>query len=196
MTERPTARHGKSDEELITEFQNGDEAAFTQLVGRYKDQLINYIYRYVGDSDEADDILQEVFVRVYHKKNTYRPIAKFSTWIYTIAANLCKTELRRRGRHFFLSLSKTRGGADDKYPEIPDSRYLSDHEAERSSDHEMIQDALMKLPPKYREVIILSDLQDLTYEEISDITGLNIGTVKSRLNRGRLKLQKLLKDFI
>ena len=195
MTERPTAVHEKSDEELIREFQDGNDAAFTLLVGRYKDHLINYIYRYVGDSDEADDILQEVFVRVYHKKKTYRPIAKFSTWIYTIAANLCKTELRRRGRHFFLSLSKGKSGTDERMYEIPDSRYLSDSDAERLSDHEMIQNALMKLPAKYREVIILSDLQELTYEEISEITGLNIGTVKSRLNRGRARLQKLLKDI-
>ena len=196
MHERPTAIHEKSDEELITEFQGGNENAFTLLVGRYKDQLINYVYRFLGDGDEADDIVQEVFVRVYHKKDTYRPIAKFSTWIYTIATNLSKTELRRRKRHSFFSLSKGREGMDERRYEIPDNRYPTDHEAERTSDHELIENALNTLPQKFREVIILSDLQDLSYEEISEVTGLNIGTVKSRLNRGRIKLQKLLKEIL
>ena len=132
MHERPTAVQEKSDEELITEFQGGNQDAFTLLVGRYKDQLMNYVYRYLGDSDEADDVVQEVFVRVYHKKDTYRPIAKFSTWVYTIATNLSKTELRRRKRHSFFSLSRGRERMGDKPYEIADSRYLSDREAERA----------------------------------------------------------------
>ncbi len=196
MHERPTATHEKSDEELIAEFQGGSREAFGALVGRYKDQLTNYVYRFLDDRDGADDVVQEVFLRVYDKKDSYRPIAKFSTWIYTIAANLSKTELRRRKRHSFFSLSFTRPGSEGRVFELPDDRYPSDRNAENSSGAEMIEKALSALPLKFREIVILADLQDLSYDEIAAITGLNIGTVKSRLNRGRNKLQKMLKDYI
>src|SRR5689334_21662305 len=88
----------QSDEELIALFQDGDESAFSILVGRYKDALVNFAFRFMGDYDEADDVAQETFVRVYRNKLAYRPVAKFSTWLYTIASNLSKTALRRRKR--------------------------------------------------------------------------------------------------
>ncbi len=195
MTERPQAVRDGSDEALMAEFQAGQEAAFDELVRRYKDPLINFAYRFLGDEAEADDVVQEVFVRVYRKKNTYRPVARFSTWIYTIAKNLSKTELRRRRRHAMFSLTPRDPSGDPWERELPDSRYSADLEAERISDAEFIQRALDTLNPKYREVIVLSDIQELTYEEIAEVTGLNIGTVKSRLNRGRTKLQQLLQHM-
>jgi len=196
MPERQAAIHQKTDEELIADFQAGDAGAFTLLVGRYKDQLLNFVYRYVGNYDDADDIVQDVFVRVYRNKDAYRPIAKFSTWIYTIATNLAKTEFRRRKRHALFSLSR---GHDDEHGrqfDIADDRYPADAEADRNLQQELIQRALNSLGGKYREVLILCDVQDLSYEEICGITGLNMGTVKSRLNRGRAKLQILLKDLL
>lgn len=179
----------------MADFQAGHEAAFDELVRRYKDPLMNFAYRYLGDEAEADDVVQEVFVRVYRKRHTYRPVARFSTWIYTIAKNLSKTELRRRRRHAIFSLSPRNPATGERERELSDSRYSADTDAERASDAEFIQRALDALNPKYREVIVLSDIQELTYEEIAGITGLNIGTVKSRLNRGRTKLQRLLRNM-
>jgi len=189
---RPTAV--QSDEELIALFQDGDEAAFSILVGRYKDALVNFAFRFLGDYDEADDVAQETFVRVYRNKLAYRPVAKFSTWLYTIASNLSKTALRRRKRSMFFSLTRKTDEGETSV-DIPDMTYAADARAETALKQGIIQDALNAIPAKYREVVVLCDVQELTYEEICEITRLNIGTVKSRLNRGRARLQELLKDL-
>lgn len=184
----------ESDEELIHQFQEGADRAFNLLVGRYKDQLMNFVYRFLGDYDEADDVVQETFVRLWRSKQSYRPVAKFSTWLYTIAANLARTQLSRRKRHAFFSLSRPRSD-DGALPEIPDTRYAADAMAESTLTSGLIAEALKKLPAKYREVVILCDIQELSYDEICRITGANMGTVKSRLSRGRSQLQELLKDI-
>ncbi|MBI1805439.1 MAG: sigma-70 family RNA polymerase sigma factor [Ignavibacteria bacterium] len=196
MPERRPALREQSDEELIATFQQGTVEAFNQIVGRYKDQLMNFVFRYLGDYDEADDIVQEVFIRVYRNKHAYKPIAKFSTWIYTIAANLAKTQLRRRKRHASFSFHRGKEGENNHDYSIPDTRYPADGQAESSLKQAIIQKALDSINPKYREVVILSDIQELSYEEICQITGLNIGTIKSRLSRGRAKLQILLKSLL
>ena len=185
-----------SDEELIAAFQQGNVAAFTLLVGRYKDRLMNFVFRYLGDYDDADDVVQETFVRVYRNKALYRPVAKFSTWIYTIATNLAKTQLRRRRNRGWLSLSWRKEETSGPDVEIADTRYPADGVAESSLQETLIQKALDAIPQKYREIVVLCDVQELSYDEISAITGLNIGTVKSRLNRGRTHLQKLLKTSL
>ncbi len=184
-----------TDEELIAEFQRNNEAAFNLIVGRFKDPLTNFVFRFVGDRDESNDVVQETFVRVYRKKHSYKPVAKFSTWIYTIATNLAKTQLRRRKLRGMLFW----GGKDDEDKDvlfdIPDEHSRTDQRVESSMKEERIQQALDTLPAKYREVIVLRDVQELSYEEIADITKMNIGTVKSRINRGRAQLQEMLKDI-
>src|ERR1051326_2210639 len=105
-----TAARVRTDEELIGAFQNGDQRAYDLLVGRYKDQLVNFAFRFLGEYDGADQVAQGTLIRGYRKKHSYKPIAKFSTWIYTIAANLAKSELRRRTRHGLFSLSGRRRG--------------------------------------------------------------------------------------
>lgn len=185
-----------SDEELIAAFQRGSSEAFNVIVARYKNPLTNFAYRFLGDYDDSDDIVQETFVRVFRNKHSYRPQAKFSTWIYTIAGNLAKSRLRQRERHRVLSISTLwRTGEEDREADIPDNRYPADRDAERSLTHERIQEALNEISAKYREVVILRDIQEFSYEEIAQITGLNLGTVKSRIKRGRTMLQKLLKDI-
>jgi len=175
-----------SDEDLMAEFQKGNSDAFNILVGRYKDRLMNFVFRYVGDYNDADDILQETFIRLYVKKEAYAPVAKFSTWLYTIAANLAKTRaLRRR-------LWESKKGVS----ELAESGKPADIQADDAIRHEIIQRALNRIPAKYREVVLLCDIQELTYEEVAEAIGINIGTVKSRLNRGRSKLKELLKDII
>jgi len=197
MPQQETTVRQATDEELIDAFQRGDLRAFNILVGRYKDPLVNFAFRFLGDYDAADEVAQETFIRVYRKKHAYKPVARFSTWIYTIATNLAKSELRRRKSHALFSLSRRRqegDESDDRGYEIPDDRNPADSQAARSLQAEIIQEALDSIPAKYREVAVLRYVQELSYEEICEITRTNMGTVKSRLNRARLRLQELLKD--
>ena len=180
-----------TDEELIAKFQMGDVQAFDVLVRRYKDQLLNFVFRFVGNRSDAEDIVQETFLRVYKNKHYYKEIAKFSTWVYTIAGNLAKTELRRRKRHKIFSVSNFVN--EEKDYDIPDTEISPDRKVDETIKEDYIQKAIEKLPPKFREVIILRDIQGFAYEEISQILNIPLGTVKSRVNRGRLKLQEDLK---
>ncbi|MFZ5948826.1 MAG: RNA polymerase sigma factor [Stygiobacter sp.] len=183
-----------TDEELIKEFQdNNTLEAYEILVKRYKDPLMNFVYRYLGDKDSCTDVVQETMIKFYLNKDSYRSFAKFSTWIYTIAANLAKNELKRRKRRTIFSIDNN---DDEKSLQIEDKMFLQpDRATDSEIKNEIIQEALLKVKPVYREVVILRDIQDLSYEEISEITGLPIGTVKSKINRGRAQLQKLLKNI-
>ena len=179
---------------MIKRFQQGDVYAFELIVQRYKNPLINFIYNYLGSSIDAEDVVQETFLRVFRNKHLYRDIAKFSTWIYTIAGNLAKTELRRRRRRRVFSLSQI--GYDDKEYDIPDSVLLPDRQVEENLKGDRIRKEINDLPAKFKEVVILRDIQEFSYEEISKILHIPIGTVKSRVNRGRLRLQKRLKGLL
>ena len=176
-----------TDEELIARFQNGDAYAFDLLVRRYKDPLLNFIYRFLGDFVESEDIVQETFYRVYKNKHYYKEVAKFSTWIYTIAGNLAKTELRRRKRRRVFSIHKET--AAEKELELPDLQSDPEKEVNTIVTEKIIQKAITSLPQKFRQVIVLRDIQGFSYEEISSIIKVPLGTVKSRVNRARLKLQ-------
>ncbi len=191
---RNLKRDKVTDEQLIARFQQGDLQAFDILVRRYKDQLLNYVYRFVGNRSDAEDIVQETFLRVYKNKHYYKEIAKFSTWIYTIAGNLAKTELRRRKRRKIFSVSNFVN--DEKDFDIPDAERSPEQQVDGSLKDDIIQKAIEKLPPKFKEVILLRDVQGFSYEEISQILGIPLGTVKSRVNRGRLKLQEDLKFLL
>ncbi|MCK5453542.1 MAG: sigma-70 family RNA polymerase sigma factor [Calditrichia bacterium] len=180
-----------SDEQLIAKFQLGDLQAYDILVRRYKDQLLNFVYRFVGNRSDAEDIVQETFLRVYKNKHMYKEIAKFSTWVYTIAGNLAKTELRRRKRHKIFSVSNFVN--EERDYDIPDREHSPEKKVDSAIQEEIIQKAIEKLPAKFKEVIILRDIQGFAYEEISQILNIPLGTVKSRVNRGRLKLQEDLR---
>jgi RNA polymerase sigma-70 factor (ECF subfamily) len=182
-----------SDEDLIEKFQRGDIYAYELIVKRYKDQLLNFVYRFLGNHEEAEDVVQETFLRVYRNRHAYQRVAKFSTWIYTIAGNLARTELRRRNRRRIFSLSSM--GVEDKEYEISDDVLSPERHTNTVLSEEIIQKEINKLSPKFREVIILRDIQELSYEEISKIIRVPIGTVKSRVNRARLRLQSRLKHL-
>jgi len=179
-----------SDEVLIKQFQNGDVRSFNHIVLRYKDRLIHFVHGFVHDIDKAEDLVQDTFMKLYTHKDSYREIAKFSTWLYTIAGNLARTELRklkRRKTYSVSSLSRDDRefiiqGTDDGPSEIESSENIQ----------RRIKTALSNLPTNFRTMIILRDLQELSYDEISKIMDVPLGTVKSRINRGRLKLQELL----
>lgn len=184
-----------SDEDLIERFQQGEAQAYDQIVRRYKDQLLNFVFRFLGNAEEAEDIVQETFLRVYRNRYAYTRVAKFSTWIYTIAGNLARTELRRRKRRRLFSIS-TDMGLEDRDFEISDEVFNPEIYVDSAIQEELIQREISKLSPKFREVIILRDVQELSYEEISKIIRVPIGTVKSRVNRARLRLQARLKTFL
>ncbi len=181
-----------SDEVLINQFKNGDIRSFNQIVIRYKDRLIHFIYGFVNDIDRAEDLVQDTFMKLYTHKDSYREIAKFSTWLYTIAGNLARTELRklkRRKTYSISSLSKDDNDFiikdDDRGPtEFSNDKYLQNK----------VEKALSRLSVDFRTMIILRDIQELSYDDISKIMDLPLGTVKSRINRGRLKLQNLIKN--
>ena len=183
-----------SDEELILEFQKNDkEDAFNILVQRYKNPLTNFVFRFLGDYEACNDVVQETMIKVYRYKDTYSSVAKFSTWIYTIAGNLARTEYRRQRRQNIFSINDY--GEEHQTYDLPDESYRPDVITDSGIKDEIIQKALMKVKETYREAVILRDIQGLSYEEISEILGVNEGTVKSRINRGRAQLQELLKSI-
>jgi len=183
------------DEDLMEQFQQGTIEAFDILVSRYREPLTHYLYRFIGDPRECEDLLQETFLRVYRNRHSYRRIAKFSTWLYTIAGNLARSEYRKRKRRRVYSLQSVNRDDEDYEIEIPDEQFLPDVHAEGTLQVKHVQDALQQIPEEFREVVVLRDVQQLAYEEIAEITGLPMGTVKSRINRGRTKLQSLLSDI-
>jgi len=183
-----------TDEELIYRFQEGSINAYNEIVRRYKDRLINFVYRYVGNYDDSEDIVQDTLVKVYVSKHLYKEVAKFSTWIYTIAINLAKTKLIKKQKYKVFSIS-TAYEDEEKDFDIKDEAYLPDVDANSKFQEAYIQKALESIPENYRKLVILRDVEDFSYEEICEMTGLPMGTVKSRINRGREKLQKLLKDI-
>lgn len=195
MEDRPKRTEAKpTDEDLIERFQQGELAAYEEIVKRYKDQLLNFVFRFLNNQEEAEDVVQETFLRVYRNRFAYTRVAKFSTWIYTIAGNLARTELRRRKRRRFFSLSDM--GLEDRDYEISDEVFNPETHVDSALGEEIIQREISKLSPKFREVIILRDVQELSYEEISKIIRVPIGTVKSRVNRARLRLQNRLKKIL
>ena len=182
-----------TDEMLISRFQSGDENAYIELVNRYKDKLTNFVFYFLKDEEHSEDIVQETFIRLYEKKHYYKEIAKFSTWIYTIARNLANTELRKKSRTKIMYLSQM-----SNYKKDYDLK-SSDPELNKNIENEFlmkeIHAAIDKLPENYKSVIILRDIQGLDYEQISNIIGVPLGTVKSRINRARLQLQVDLMNF-
>jgi|TARA_B100001964_G_scaffold23386_1_gene23459 RNA polymerase sigma-70 factor (ECF subfamily) len=186
-------RYQYSDEELIASFQNGNEQAYNELVRRYRNRLMTFVFRFVGDMESSEDIVQDTMVKVFTHKHYYKEIAKFSTWIYTIAGNLAKTELRKRKRRKVTLLSQM--NTDDRKYEIPSTELQSEDIVQGEYTERYIQKAILQLPLHFRTVVILRDIQELSYEEISNIVNVPLGTVKSRINRARLQLQQTLKEY-
>mgnify|MGYP000315469467 FL=1 len=182
-----------TDEELIARFQKGDEQAYTELVIRYRDKLMTFVFRFVNDMEQAEDIIQDTMLKLYTHKHYYRNIAKFSTWIYTIAGNLAKTELRKKKTRKVTNISQM--GPEDRDYELPSVAPETDEVVQSEYIEKKIQAAIQNLPLHFRTVTILRDIQELSYEEISKIVEVPLGTVKSRINRARLQLQNELKDL-
>lgn len=192
MVDSKTGPGDLSDAEILADVTNGDIEAYGKIVNRYRARLYNFICRFVGDRETAEDIVQEAFLRAFRKRKEYRAIANFSTWLFTIAGNLAKSELRRRKRWRLFSLHKDE--ENETGLELPDESYRPDTVTEASIADVQIQQAILSLPENYRQVILLRDVEGLSYQEISEISNCPVGTVKSRVNRARLKLQQKLKN--
>jgi RNA polymerase sigma-70 factor (ECF subfamily) len=155
--------------------------------------LINFVFQFLGDREQSEDVVQDTMLKLYVKKHYYREIAKFSTWIYTIARNLANTELRKRKRRKTTLLSQmTR---DERDYDLPAIQPEIGQEVQSEFAEKRIQTAIHALPEHFKTVIILRDIQELSYDDISSIVNVPLGTVKSRINRARLQLQVDLKDL-
>lgn len=165
------------EQELMRRIQNGDESAFEQIVTMYKNRIVNYIYRLTNDYERAVDLSQETFMRVYFKADRWKPVAPLSSWIYTIAGNLAKTELKRRQRHAHMPL-------DDVINQVAGGVALND-DPETSTMIKRMRTALSRLHPRYRIPIILKDIEGFTQEEIAEMMKKPVGTIKARISRGR-----------
>ena len=184
-----------ADRELVATAAQGLEGGFEELVRRYQRPISAYVYRMVGDYDCALDLTQEIFIKIYASLSRYRPEFKFSTWIYKIAHNAAIDHLRRNaGRERSLS-----NGTESEPQQLTiESKGLSpEQQSERAERRLEIESVVRLLPTAYRELIVLRHSQDLTYEEIVEVTGLPLGTVKNRLFRARemMRQQFLLRGI-
>lgn len=171
------------DLDLMQKVQQGEMVSYNTLVDRYKDRLFNMLCRMLSSEDEARDLLQETFLRVWQHKMSYDFRYAFSTWIYTIALNLARNELRRRKKFKFFDIFDY----SDKIP-APEERRTGSPKLKELLDHE-----IQKLPEKYRTAFVLRDVDSLSYEEIAQVLSIPLGTVKSRVNRARSILRKRLR---
>jgi RNA polymerase sigma-70 factor (ECF subfamily) len=188
MTTPIALANALADSELVQSTLAGRESGFEELVRRYQRPIAAYVYRMVGDYDAALDLTQEVFIKVYASLSRYRPEFKFSTWIYKIAHNAAIDHLRRHATRAAVASSET-----DRTEVTVESCGLSpEQESERTERCSEIETVVQLLPAPYRELILLRHSQDLSYEEIAEITGLPLGTVKNRLFRAREAMREHL----
>ena len=187
------SRTMESDIELMLRAKTGDDSAFTELMRRHYKGVVNYVYRFTNDRANSEDLAQEVFLRVYRSVKRYKPQAKFSTWLYKIATNLCITEVKSRNKEQSVSLDEMQENTGD----------LGDSKSEDPSDLTFrreigtaIFETLKSLPERERVAIILCKYEDLPYEEVAEVIGCTIGAVKTYVHRGRMKLIEKLKTYL
>jgi RNA polymerase sigma-70 factor (ECF subfamily) len=186
------------DTALVNAYLDGETRGFDVLVERYQTRLLNFVYRIVGDRERAEDLVQEVFVRVYRHLGRFDRSKKFSTWIYTIASNLAKNELRNRARNpLVLFTSMTKGWEDEERPlEFEDPLSRPDDLFRKRHVRELVESSVAQLPTHHREVFMLREIEGRSYEEIAEITNCNLGTVKSRLNRARNSFAEIIEPAL
>ena len=176
-----------SDKELFNLVAGDDQRAFGEFVERYKNRLYNFIFRIIPEKEAAEDILQDTFLRVYNQRKNYSPDFALSTWVYTIALNLVRSELRKRKLRKYLSLDFLKEENDIELPDTinPEPGRLMP----------LLEKAIKNLPEEYRTAFVLCDIERLPYNEIAEIMRVPVGTVKSRINRARSMLREKLLPF-
>jgi len=180
-----------SDEKLILRFHEGDINAYNELVKRYKDRLLNFVLRYFNNVEQAEDVVQDTLIKLYTHASYYKDVAKFSTWIFTIAKNNALTELRKNKRKKTDSLWTDDGQVID----INSKQESLDSKVQNEIAIDQLNKFLDEIPENFRMAVVLRDFQELSYDEISKILEIPIGTIKSRINRGRIQLAEKMKHF-
>jgi len=187
------------DHQLLAATLTGDETAFAELTRRYRNQITNYVYRMLDDYDRAVDLAQETFVRVWVNAERYQATYSFSTYIYRIAHNLAISELRQRKRRRTIPLPTFFSDKDSEEMEVEiedQKQVLADDAMIGNERRRAVARAIASLPEKYRAALVLCDLEEKSYEEISEVLGLPVGTVKSRINRARNLLKEKLREYL
>jgi RNA polymerase sigma-70 factor (ECF subfamily) len=186
------------DAVLMLRVKRGDRAAFAALVEKYKQPVMNFVYRSLRDETEAEDLAQNVFLQVYKSRARYERTAKFSTWLFTIARNLCLNELRRRSRHPAESIEEAHAEHDDQpRQQYEDKALLAAPEKLLHGElAQKIEEALAALPENQRTAILLCRQDELSYEEIAEVLDCSLSATKSLIHRGRETLKEKLKPYL
>lgn len=180
----------RSDEILVTLFQQGDEGAFRVLVERYQEKIRNLIYSIFNEPELVDDLAQEVFIKAYEGLANFRFQSSLYTWLYRIAVNRSRDEMRKRKLRKWLSLHTMMESGDTEFQQKMTTQPVS------SDTEEIVSKGLQQLPEKFRIAVILKDIEGLSYEEMAEVMQCEIGTVKSRLSRARSMLRKVVKPLL
>ncbi|HEX7569266.1 MAG TPA: sigma-70 family RNA polymerase sigma factor [Verrucomicrobiae bacterium] len=186
------------DAVLMLRVKRGDRAAFAELVECYKQPLFNFVFRTLRDETETEDVAQNTFLQVWKSRARYERTAKFSTWLFTIARNLCLNEIRRRSRHPAESLEETHAEHDDQPSRQYEDKkiFLPTETALHGELAQKIEEALAGLPENQRTAILLCRQDELSYEEIAEVLDCSLSATKSLIHRGREMLKEKLKPYL
>lgn len=193
----PAAYAELRDEDLIALVQQGQKRAYDELVRRFKGRLYSFILRMVADPVEAEELAQDTLIRAYIHADKYREIARFSTWLFTIATNLVRNRVRKRKRTpFMLTLDPAPISDDDIPLDPPDPHADPTLGLEGRELGDLMAEATARIPEKYRVPFLLREVEQMSYEEIQQVTGLKLGTVRSRINRARNRFRDNIKPLL
>jgi len=186
----------RKDEEIMMEYRAGSVDALEEIFQRYKKPILNYAFKLLSSFADAEDVVGEVFYILTSRKNSYEPVAKFSTWIYTIAHNVAIDRIRRRRKVFFFWQKKDKDGSAYEELDIPDTRFMPDSNAEESDISAYVKKAIDKLPFQLKEAIVLRQYHNLSYEEISAVLNCSLSKVKILIFRAKECLRKELLPYM
>jgi len=184
-----------ADIELVERSKQGDPVAFEELVIMHQKLIYNLAYRMMGNEEDACDVVQEAFLRAFKSLKKFNMKSSFSTWLYRIASNICIDQLRKNKKFRVYPMSYQDNFSENNTKFAVESDDLPEEQAERRETRKRVNQAINKLPEEHRIIVVLRDIQGMSYKEIAEILKLNIGTVKSRINRARLSLKKELQNF-
>src|SRR5262245_36598111 len=196
--DNPAMLQDEADEDLMVQYQQGEVRAFEILLGRHRRPVYNFIFRFVGDKETAEDLLQEAFLRVIKGAEAYKRQAKFTTWLYTIARNLCVDQTRRRKHRKHASLDAPMSAHEDSstlLDVIPSGEMPSDRKSVSKELHETMQRAIAALSDEQREVFLMREFLDMPFKQIAEVVGVPENTVKSRMRYALEKLRLELDEY-